>query len=1258
MDFRDKNGDLIFRTDNGTRKFVLMGDDYITLKINTDSPFYPPVGSYCECDFGRFELTKESNAAPTVGNGYNYSVQLDNQYIKWNNKLFMWRRGMIDETSNFSVAVNLTGAMDLILTDLKALGSQYRFKGVKKGYSYNIYSEQRTLEDGYVIEGIDKASEVKTLQFDGMYLLDALYYIAKQWNTECWIEDSIINIGKCENTSKVTMERSGNGNIDKISRSDSQGTHATRLYVYGGTTNVPARYRKTLIFTTQDGTSIPNKDFSPVYFPDSLKEGKPGNEGKGIVLKGGTDIRTYSTGSSVDADVPMAFPATLKAARGNYRVDMSKLNVQYDYPAGALLFRSVTVTLDIEFADGHIVTAYPETTGGIGSSFKDDTLIFDTDIDLKPARTVTLRFKGTNSYANDPLTIPGAINVQKTFTFALRISGTIDFYFSGEKVATRISVLTAPNKPELSGTKMDCVFNPSYAPDSSDEARKMSVTLPAGTTFTIDGILEEECPVDWFYSQGSSNINRENRLQLDGPLVSGDGDEETYVDAQIIHEDIFPRMKDHYLTSVEKGTASTKDEEGKEYKYTTYKVKDDKLIGFKEKYILQGEELKMNFSGELHDNHVPLLAGLTIPVKFNEVNNTFELIRTKIGDAYFPNDNSYPQVGDNYTLTGYDASYMAGELTKEAEAELKEQGLKDLEQYKVDNNSTYNVTLFTYEGNFYQAGTRVDLISKGLFKDADKNTRKSRVMGYELDMAIPTKAPVYTVGEAEVYSRLQEIENKIEGTNKGSFAGNGNGSGNSVYVIGRGDSTQPTDTNVYSAARSDSNYLRKDQPDKTNYPVDFNGGINVGQNAKFGDTIDSFIAGKGTLITPNGRIQTDRIEVRQSMTVMDLIINQIQGMASDFDFTDVAKVSAIEKIDDTTYKLYIEKKTDFDVMPFRENDIIRQVVNTLPLGGAQYYTSWMRVLTTDSNENSIQASIYPDSEVPGGKNYVPAAGYNVGRRGNTRQEDGNERAGSWYLSSLEGRIAFLMNVYKPVLEQYNYGLAIGNLPDIDALHDIPANQRKMGILAQTIVARHFYQRDWNGKIMANRVERGAWSLDVAKSDRPYRNIQYRWEGGKESDPYTLLEQHVVERFGATWGCIVDKTLDEPRWNSQGWEMLVGDPNYYLDILSTAGKAVLVNSPQTTLVASVRHANEDITDDVMADAGTVVEWFRDTGNAPEDNAWLPSYAEGKPKNHIDIAYKDMGSGWGFSYRKVTFTCRVTIPVGNKTETAENEIGFNI
>ena len=198
----------------------------------------------------------------------------------------------------------------------------------------------------------------------------------------------------------------------------------------------------------------------------------------------------------------------------------------------------------------------------------------------------------------------------------------------------------------------------------------------------------------------------------------------------------------------------------------------------------------------------------------------------------------------------------------------------------------------------------------------------------------------------------------------------------------------------------DGPFLRKDKEDLTNFLVKFLGGIEVGE------FIDSMLAGKGTGIMPNGRIQTDRLEVRGSMTVMDLIINQIQGMESDYSFSEIGKIAQVDDLGDDTYKLWIEKRTEFDFTKFQENDVCFSIVNTLYTGGTDYFTSWMRLLTVNATDNAITVVLYPDNDVPGGKNFAPIAGYNLTRRGNatipdTEAGETNERAQSWLLSSSE-----------------------------------------------------------------------------------------------------------------------------------------------------------------------------------------------------------------------------------------------------------------
>lgn len=471
-----------------------------------------------------------------------------------------------------------------------------------------------------------------------------------------------------------------------------------------------------------------------------------------------------------------------------------------------------------------------------------------------------------------------------------------------------------------------------------------------------------------------------------------------------------------------------------------------------------------------------------------------------------------------------------------------------------------------------------------------------------------------------------------------------------------GDIARTADNIVASTAWVNNTSLSKVKPDSTAYLLKLLGGVEVGE------AIDSFISGKGTILDKHGRIQTDRLEVRNSMKVLELIINRLQGMENDFVFSPTRKIVKVEKMDETTCKLFLDPKMDGDLIPFRDGNILYSIVNDLLTGGSSYYTSYMRVLTTNQNEYSITVSLYPDAEVPGGKNYLPAEGYNVSRRGDVHlPEEGqsNPDAQSWYISSSEGRLLFLQNVVKPVLEDYNYALSIGKFPRVQAVEDIGLPEDAVGVMAETIVAQHIYQYDYNGDVVANKVNRGAWAREVAESDKPYRRVTHesiRPTGTK----YTLLEQHTVYHLGYLWGCLVDKTTEEPKWNAQGWQLLEGNSELTLNLQLDGTEAFRIGEVDVDILAQVLFGHNDITEDVKAQAGFVAEWFRDTGNAPADNLWKPAYVgDDKLRIHIDNGNAHgVGSDFGFGCKKAVFTCRVYVPVDGGMRQMEQSLGFNL
>lgn len=750
-------------------------------------------------------------------------------------------------------------------------------------------------------------------------------------------------------------------------------------------------------------------------------------------------------------------------------------------------------------------------------------------------------------------------------------------------------------------------------------------------------------------------VQRRLMLPADTPYIDvyPDMSEEEAIEDIVVFENVYPR-RTGTLSDVHTRTEEVKDENGTKETVTYYRYKDTGLE-FKEEYLIEGQELRIRFqSGKLN--------GMEFGVIFNpdpkddmRGAQLWEIVRNEDYGRMIPDDTLRPENGDEYVLSGFNIQLVSDRYTPEAEQELKGKAQEYADRRKRDDG-TYNTTLdseWVYNDRlrrFYEFGQKVFLVNRAFFE----NGRDSRILGWEFNLDKPWDSPTYIIGESMPYSRIGDMEDKIDSlTYKGqTYTGGGNG----VYIIRTNDTTAPSDSNVFSARRSLVTFLRKDKSDKTEYLLKLLAG------GEFGEFVDSMIAGKGAGIFPDGRAQVERLEVRGSLSVLDLIINQIQGMESDYSFTEIGKIESVEDLGESTYRLKIEKRTDFDFMKFQENDVCFSIINTLLTGGSDYYTSWMRILTTNAQENSITVVLYPDSEVPGGTNYPPLAGYNVTRRGNSMlpEEGGfNERAQSWMISSREGRIMFLANVFKPILEDYNYALTFGKLPNIKALEKLPVTTEDVGIVAQTVIAEKFYQFDYNGDVIPSKVDRGVWSLETAQSGAPYRFVQHELAKPSGSE-YTLLEQHTVYHLGCKWGCLSDKTTDEPKWNSPSWGLLEGDSRYSLQLSLSGGEAFVIGGVDEVISGRVFYGTIDITDDVMADDATEVEWFRNSGNVPADNLWTPEYVDGnRLAIHIDNGNQHgVGSDFGFVSRSVAFICRVFIPVEGEMQQIEQRFGFDI
>ena len=345
---------------------------------------------------------------------------------------------------------------------------------------------------------------------------------------------------------------------------------------------------------------------------------------------------------------------------------------------------------------------------------------------------------------------------------------------------------------------------------------------------------------------------------------------EDAIEQVVIFDEVYPRrtgiMSD--VTTIEV-TDKVENEDGTttEEKWNAYRFRDTG-VNFSEKYILPGQELRIRFASGL-------LNGLEFAVKFNPEGKPekledggwnpeaqlWEIVRNEDYGRPLPGDVLFPQDGDEYVLSGWDSTKITElGLVGAAEQELKEKTEKYAAKSKIDP-STYGCTMMSNDAyredgvhNFYSIGQKVNLINKAYFE----NGRQSRVIGFEFNLDYSFDSPVYTVGETAAYSRIGELEEKVESlTLKGQTYTGGGGSG--VYVIGSHDSTPATDHNVYSALRSLKTFLRKDQDDETKYLLKLLGGAKIGKSLTVGD----FVTGvQGGYIGEDARAELEELNLR------------------------------------------------------------------------------------------------------------------------------------------------------------------------------------------------------------------------------------------------------------------------------------------------------------------------------------------------------------------------------------------------------------
>lgn len=1033
IDIKDTFGNIRFSTpvnEGSLRRFLLMQEDYITLNFSLAAPTYFKLGDYVEDErFGLFEITDiyKPTYNETTG-GYDYELRFDAHYWKWKNKVFKYMPEVGGQEASWNLTATLDVQLEVFKRNLKSLG--YNYKGIE--YSVSI---DNTVENS-----------AKLMMYDNTNMLDALTNLAQTWDCEWWVTNSIIHFGKCEFSDPVDFKLGDN--VKSMTRSESQSKYATRIYAFGSTRNIPPTYRKKLVFdvTNVSGNRIwdSSRKLKPEYFPQRsyIYENS-------IVLKLNKEEQTYYTSKPAKYSTSWKIAENLKSGNYNIAPDSFYIRATKGGAGHSLISLSATLSLQYE-VNGETKTVFVQSVNTSGQSmliarFADSVFILNenaskcrllieadvnysgSDVDILFNTYCNAVLQNRNSAVNIPVTFVSGVNEGKTF---------------------------------------NSVYNPDFLKESNTIQLPEGVSAALGDKYIIDNIIKEKVPVSYFTSDiedvvVNGIVQKRLMLPIDTPYLDAyEGMiQEEAVEGIVVFDEIYPK-RIGTLEDVTSYTDSSQDDSETTEKAIFYRFKDSGL-NFSEDYIIPNETLKITFqSGKMN--------GMTFEVVFNPENepelnkddswNTkaqlWEIKRNEDYGRFLPDNIIKPENGDKYILSGFNTLFVSDAMIPDAEKELKKEAEKYIAKSKIDP-STYSCTMMSDvmqsggKENLFEIGDRVNLINAAFF---DNGNRVSRIIGFEYSLDIPFDAPVYTVGETASYSKIGDLESKIDSlTYKGqTYIGQGTVGGSGVYLIRLNDNTPPSDSNAFSAKRSLSEFVSKKYDDKVAGNITFEKDITVKGLAKTLNLeveqlatiarcvvdiisspvfVDGFF-GEGfqiwkSLATGDWNMTIDRLTVRKVFTVFELLIQKMRSVGGMLVVSAAdGKIETVERVGDD-YRITFASGNGFQA-----NDLIRHQI----FSGDNVEHYWTKVKSVDGNNVIIPVSEFEGVE--------PQVGDECVLMGNTKNK---LRQSLITISAIEDgqpRIDILSGVDSKSFE----GKLVTRLGNMDGIKDIyfPADNQPHG----------------------------------------------------------------------------------------------------------------------------------------------------------------------------------------------------------------------
>lgn len=822
-------------TASSKRTWRLMEEDSITLVFTLAEPVELRVGDYITDElFGTFRLReKPMPQYQKTNGGYDYTVRFDAFYWQWERFLFMLTAIPKNQTESGRYRKEASWMLTATL-------KEHVFEAIRNVRCFWTsalpYEAAHIADKNHIclqIHGTaSKAEEVRFLAYDGVKICSALTQMANEYECEWWVtvgtpdtessfllpEDTsgwqsgdyiIIHFGKCETGENPLPLRLGY-NVEEmiINRNSSQ--YANRLYIMGGTKNIPESYRRSLTFNAHA--------FSPqtrTAFNDTAKtitrDVVSGVEVfEHSLFAQGTENQwrvTSNADSDFDPDTGITYwTTTVKTKVDSIQFLQYKADGVYKF-SGHLCDVAPSINWsnnDTRSAKLIIVVSLVDSTG---ESFR--TLYYFSEnvtkntvksiypVNVSEQNSVPDSMFGISIYAslestaatgedplwvmgyNDTFSYGGLLNVTKTpnniwLPVIFNETNYWTLFSFDEHIGWNLTFVSGQ------GSTVETSFPTGFAEGSE-------FTIPYYDGGDEDGLLVTKIPFSWFvsdYDDPSSLITiDERRLMLPastGGFIQSVEEDDDIIEMTVKSDDIYPKcyLRVTEVTSEERSQREEKsDGTSVTWTWLAYTVKVENINGdpflFNRNFIKEGEKLEAVFISEIdeekayeeqelewesHDGY--LLAGMTFDVSFDGSQQTYTIVRNDSFGAKLPNDILFPKVGDTFVLTGWDVKAMESlGLIEAAESQLLAFGTEYLQAIEEDQ-FTFECTmmsdwpwlLYGGDGTGLKALLADEEVDKALHSSDGKTLfgRDRKAYG-SLPMYESGNAPLYEVNGKQIY---------------------------------------------------------------------------------------------------------------------------------------------------------------------------------------------------------------------------------------------------------------------------------------------------------------------------------------------------------------------------------------------------------------------------------------------------------------------------------------------------------------------------